>query len=145
MTLHPHSTRTRFGTAKTAINTTLQTVCQAPGRRARVSSHAQADCMFIQHVIASAHRVDIAKLRAPTRQCAPVAFARQIAMYLAHISRGLTLTEVGRCFERDRTTVAHACRLVEDNRDVPEIDLALDCLEAAITTRLTPRPSTDGW
>jgi len=145
MTLHRQSTSHSFSSAKPARNTEFPPVRPARARRARSASRAVADCMFIQHVIASAHRVDIAKLRAPTRQCAPVAFARQVAMYLAHISRGLTLTEVGRCFERDRTTVAHACRMVEDHRDRPEIDLALDYLEAAIATRLEPHPPNVGW
>jgi hypothetical protein len=35
-------------------------------------------------------------------------------------------------FDRDRTTAAHACRTVEDCRDDPRFDAALDCLERAI-------------
>ncbi len=77
-------------------------------------------------------RVNVGLLLAPTRQRAPIAFARQVAMYLAHISCGLALTDVGRCFGRDRTTVAHACQLVEDRRDDPKTDLMLDYLEAAV-------------
>ena len=38
-------------------------------------------------------------------------------MYLAHVTCGLSLTEVGEVFARDRTTVAHACGRVEDLRD----------------------------
>lgn len=61
-----------------------------------------------------------------------VAFARQLAMYLTHVGFGLTLTQVGACFERDRTTVRHACALVEDRRDQPAFDLAVSALETGL-------------
>jgi chromosomal replication initiation ATPase DnaA len=61
-----------------------------------------------------------------------IAFARQLAMYLSHVGFGLTLTEVGACFDRDRTTVRHACALVEDRRDQPAFDLAVSALEAGV-------------
>jgi chromosomal replication initiation ATPase DnaA len=60
--------------------------------------------------------VEIADLRAPTRAWPQAAFARQVAMYLAHVVCGLSLTAVGTLFQRDRTTVAHACGVVEDRR-----------------------------
>ena len=53
-------------------------------------------------------------------------------MYLAHVAYGFTLTEVGRLFSRDRTTAAHACRLIEDKRDDPAFDVSLDSLEIAL-------------
>ena len=58
--------------------------------------------------------------------------ARQVAMYLAHVGCGMTLTEAGRLFGRDRTTVAHACMVVEDKRDDPIWDQMLDLLERAV-------------
>jgi len=61
-----------------------------------------------------------------------VAFARQLAMYLTHVGFGLNLTEVGTCFERDRTTVRHACALVEDRRDQPSFDFAVSALETGL-------------
>jgi chromosomal replication initiation ATPase DnaA len=53
-------------------------------------------------------------------------------MYLAHVAGGLTLVEVARLFARDRTTVAHACAVVEDRRDDPEFDRTLAVLEFAL-------------
>ena len=65
------------------------------------------------------------------------AFARQIAMYLAHVGFGLSMAEVGRAFGRDRTTVVHACHLIEDRRDEVRFDQMLDHLEqAAIALRI---------
>lgn len=63
-----------------------------------------------------------------------VAEARQVAMYLAHVCCGMTLTEVGAMFGRDRTTVAHACLKVECRRDDPSFDRALDVLGWALPT-----------
>jgi chromosomal replication initiation ATPase DnaA len=71
-------------------------------------------------------------LRRTTRGRAKVALARQVAMYLAHVGCGLSLTATGRLFERDRTTVAHACGVIEDRRDDPIFDRALDLLEWAV-------------
>ena len=68
----------------------------------------------------------------PTSGAAAAAFARQTAMYLAHVHFGLTLSQVGRNFGRDRTTVAHACARIEDSRDDPKVESVLACLEAAL-------------
>lgn len=67
----------------------------------------------------------------------PDVLARQAAMYLANVAFGLTYTEISAVFRRDRTTVAHACAVIEDLRDDPVIDRALTALEAALT--ITPR------
>jgi chromosomal replication initiation ATPase DnaA len=76
-------------------------------------------------------------LRRATRGRAKVALARQVAMYLAHVGCGLSLTETGRLFDRDRTTVAHACGIIEDRRDDPLFDRALDLLEWAVPALAT--------
>ena len=87
---------------------------------------------LIEEIVARAFMVPAMGLRQPSRGPARVAFARQTAMYLAHIACELTFTEVGDLFERDRTTVAHACGVVEDRRDDARLDRALDLLESAI-------------
>ena len=55
-------------------------------------------------------------------------------MYLTHVSCGLSLTEVGHIFARDRTTVAHACAVIEDRRDDPVFDRALELMEWIVPT-----------
>lgn len=75
---------------------------------------------------------------APSRCRAPVAQARQIAMYLTHVSFGVTLSEVGRVFGRDRTTASHACHVIEDRREDEVFDACLQRIEAALTG-LAPR------
>ena len=92
----------------------------------------------IEHVVAVAFAVTVDDLRRPSRGPAEAAFARQVAMYLAHVCCHWTFTEVGRLFSRDRTTVAHACALVEDQRDDPKLDRALDWLERVVRRLAEP-------
>jgi hypothetical protein len=80
---------------------------------------------------AAAFAVPVGELQAATRRSAYVALARQSAMYLSHVAFGVSLSEVGRAFGRDRTTAAHACRAIEDRRDDPAVDYVLASLEGA--------------
>lgn len=83
----------------------------------------------IEATVAEVFAVSRADLGRPTRGKAPIALARQAAMYLAHVSCGLSLTDVGHIFARDRTTVAHACAVIEDRRDDAVFDRALELME----------------
>jgi hypothetical protein len=95
----------------------------------------------IEQAVIQVFGVGPADLHHTTRGRAKVALARQVAMYLAHVACGLSLTDTGRLFGRDRTTAAHACTVVEDKRDDPHFDGALDLLEWAVSA-LATRPST---
>ena len=86
----------------------------------------------VEPAVAALFGVPLRELHSTTRGSPRTAFARQVAMYLAHVVLGLSLTEVWIIFARDRTTVAHACAMVEDERDDPELDARLDHLERAI-------------
>ena len=89
-------------------------------------------CDFIKYSTAKAFGIRSCDLDSRTRKQADIAFARQIAMYIAHVRLGLNLGEVGRVFQRDRTTVGHACRLIEDRRDDEEVDFLINSLERAV-------------
>ena len=84
---------------------------------------------IIEGAIGDIFGVPKSDLSKPSRGKAPVAFARQVAMYVAHVTCGLSLTHVGLIFARDRTTVAHACAVVEDKRDDPIFDSTLELME----------------
>ncbi len=58
-----------------------------------------------------------------------VSFARHVAMYLCHTAMGMSLSRVGRAFEKDRSTVAHGCHQVENRRDDPDFDSWIEQLE----------------
>ena len=79
----------------------------------------------------SIFRTALQKLRSRDRS-AQIVVTRQTAMYLAHVTFGLSFSEIGRLFGRDPTTVAHACHVVEDLRDDPAMDRALAVIEATL-------------
>jgi len=99
----------------------------------------------IEEAVARVFSVAPADIGLATRGRAPVALARQVAMYLAHVALGLPMEDVGRLFSRDRTTVAHACGVVEDRRDNPDFDFTLELLEWTVIALVMPkrRPVTD--
>jgi chromosomal replication initiation ATPase DnaA len=86
----------------------------------------------LEAMVASAFAVRREAIRDSRRGRAGTAFARQVAMYLSHTRLGLSFTETGAVFGRDRTTAAHACRTVEEKREDPRIDEVVDHLERAI-------------
>lgn len=107
---------------------------KAAARRATVWSRQAAEVKLTCDVVARVYNILPAALHSPTRGEAHVASARQLAMYLAHVTFGLSLGAVGRHFGRDRTTAAYGCRQVEDRRDNPSFDLMLDHLEQALAS-----------
>lgn len=58
------------------------------------------------------------------------AAARQLAMYLAHILLGRSQDDVAFLFARDRTTVAHACQRLEDERGSRRLEAEIARIEA---------------
>ena len=93
----------------------------------------------IDQVVARVFAVPPARLDCERRDIAPIALARQIAMYTAHVAFGLSLTRVGLIYRRDRTTVRHACSLVEDRRDEPDFDRSLDLIEGIVRCEAVAR------
>ncbi|MCF3935598.1 chromosomal replication initiator DnaA [Acuticoccus sp. M5D2P5] len=96
---------------------------------------------MIEVTVAAALNLPVEELGAKTRRTAPVAFARQIAIYCAHVTFGWSLTEAGAIFSRDRTTAAHACRVVEDRRDDDEIDTIVQRVEDVLSMWLATMES----
>lgn len=98
--------------------------------RRPAAGEAQQACAIAQAVVAIAFdQTGRDPQAAPTPRAA--AFARQIAMYLAHVGFGIPMAAIGQVFGRDRTTVVHACHLVEDRRDEARFDDLLDHMEQA--------------
>jgi hypothetical protein len=55
----------------------------------------------IESVVATVFEVDARELQARSRGSARTAFGRQVAMYIAHVACGISLTDVGTLFGRD--------------------------------------------
>lgn len=66
------------------------------------------------------------------RGSAEAAFARQVAMYLCHVSLEWSLGRIAQAFGRDRSTVAHACHSIEDRRDDDVFDDWIAALEESV-------------
>lgn len=79
-------------------------------------------CEGMIDIAAALFNVSGRELRRSGRSQSEVVRVRQIAMYVAHVSLGISMRDVGRGFGRDRTTVAYACHMVEDLRDDDEYD-----------------------
>jgi hypothetical protein len=88
--------------------------------------------LVIEQAVAYGFDVDAELLSFPTRGRARTALARQVAMYVAHVGMSFSLTQVGQLFDRDRTTVAHACEVVEQRRDDVAFDRAIELLERVV-------------
>jgi chromosomal replication initiation ATPase DnaA len=104
---------------------------QGPERQKLKEQHAQI-ANIVGSVVAHSLQVPPAEMFAQTRCRASTALARQIAIYLLHTGVGLSLNQVAPLFKRDRTTVAHACRKVEELRDDQHIDTLLGHLERSL-------------
>lgn len=97
-------------------------------RTARTLRSGQS-CDDVIALVARERDVPIRLILNKSRSSLPAARARQLAMYLAHVVLGRSLSEIGEAFGRDRTTVSHACALIEDLRDDPKFDSEVDCIE----------------
>ena len=120
------------------------------GRAAPAPSRntARRLCDLAALATAAAFAVPVGELIAGTRRKNNIAFARQSAMYLAHVAFGLNYSAIGHAFGRDRTTAAHACRLIEDRRDDPAVDAILSPLEhacGALRRRLSAQQDSQGY
>jgi chromosomal replication initiation ATPase DnaA len=116
-----------------------------PVSRFRSGDAATANVrLVIEHTIECVFGVGDHDLGRASRGQAKVALARQTGMYLAHVACGLTLTQVGQLFERDRTTVAHACMVIEDRRDDAVFDRVLELLERAVLALRVPHAASLG-
>lgn len=115
---------------------------QAPGPRGRGGAPAAGPagpqervavaCDGVIDIAAALFGVPGRDLRSPSRSAVPVSRVRQIAMYVAHVTLRLSMREVGQGFGRDRTTVLHACHLVEDLREDEEFDRIVARVELVV-------------
>lgn len=89
---------------------------------------------FVNQMVATAYEVTGDHLFNNARGNSREIRARQISMYLMHICLSFSLTEIARIYARDRTTIGHACRVIEDMRDTPVFDDRIIEMEETIQT-----------
>lgn len=103
-----------------------------PSLSASVDAGVQTEIAAVIALVSREKNVPIRLIVHFSRCRAGAARARQIAMYLCHVVFGASLAEIGLAFGRDRTTVSHACGLIEDLRDDPAFDAELERLETVL-------------
>lgn len=89
-------------------------------------------------VVSYALNVPEAVILKKKRGAAAEAFARQVAMYLCYVGFELSLQRVAYAFGRDRSTVAHACHMIEDKREDDRFEFWISGLELML--RRAPAP-----
>ena len=90
--------------------------------------------------VARRRRTSLTALLKPSRGRDRDADARKLAMYLVHVVLGRPQEAVAEIFGRDRTTVAHACRQLEDEREDALLDAEITRLEKRRTRRAGAGP-----
>lgn len=82
-------------------------------------------CESMIDICAALFDVPSKELRHTGRTTVGISRVRQIAMYVTHTTLRISMGEVGRGYARDRTTVRHACHMIEDMRDDEDFDNAV--------------------
>ncbi|NML76845.1 chromosomal replication initiator DnaA [Rhizobium sp. S-51] len=86
-------------------------------------------CMVVRQLTAELLAVSGTgdKLRSDRRRA--TCHLRQISMYVCHVALSMPYGEVALAFGVDRTTVSHACHVVEDRRDDAGFDAFVCSIE----------------
>ena len=99
-------------------------------------------CEAMIDIAAALFNVSSKEIRRPGRTNLGISRVRQVAMYVAHVVLKLNMTDIGKAFGRDRTTVVYACHLIEDLRDDADFDRIIIMTErvalAAFGNRIGP-------
>ncbi|WP_207552873.1 helix-turn-helix domain-containing protein [Consotaella salsifontis] len=98
-----------------------------------------------QEIVSACLDVPVAEIVQPQRSLAEICLARHVAMYLAHVIFQVPLASIAPNFGRDRSSIGHAVRRIEDQREDRDFDALLSRLERLATScaELMPPPAQD--
>lgn len=94
---------------------------------------------LVVKLVSVVENISVKEILKTTRGKADSCLIRQKAMYLLHTVFSCPYHRVAEFFGRDRTTVSHACRIVEDLRDNEKFDVRLNVIENLLVSALTLR------
>jgi Bacterial dnaA protein helix-turn-helix len=86
----------------------------------------------IVRAVARMRKVPLRSLLNRSRGTSRTSSARQLAMYLIHVLLRRPQDSVGVLFGRDPSTVCHACKVVEDLRDNPPLEIEIVHVEESL-------------
>jgi chromosomal replication initiation ATPase DnaA len=107
-----------------------------------VASDDRAAARVAMDAVGFALGLKVEEIAAASRRTPEAAFARHVAMYVTHVAFEMSLSRVAIAFDRDRSTVGHACHVIEDRREDPAFDAWIAALEGAVAD--LPRPAQVG-
>lgn len=110
---------------------TARFVSRGPARMAASNLDVSRACAQAARLAAGHYEVTLREIGARRRSSRRITRARHVAIYLAHVVFGVSLTGIAAAFGRDRKSIAYACRAIEDARDDPAFDAAIAQLELA--------------
>ena len=90
-------------------------------------------CRVVRQMVAEMVVLNGERVLARRDRRRPACHVRQIAMYVCHVALRIPLSDIGDAFGRDRSTVGHACHVVEDRRDDPAFDDFVSAIERIVT------------
>lgn len=115
-------------------------IAVSPPRSATSSSNPEAIRRRVAAYVIADFGITADELAFGSRGSQRASLARQVAMYLCHVGFALSFEGIGRLFHRDRTTVAYACRVIEERRE----DVWFDRRIAALEQRCVPMQAEGG-
>jgi len=104
-------------------------VAVSPPRSATPSTSPEAIRRRVAAYVIADFGITADELAFGSRGPQRASLARQVAMYLCHVGFAMSFEGVGRLFRRDRTTVAYACRVIEERREDVWFDSRIAALE----------------
>lgn len=127
----------RRASPKTASGPALEIKSVVPGAAAPVVPAGIA-CRIVRQLVLemTAMAGDRTLWRRDSRRS--TCHVRQIAMYVCHVVLRLSLSDIGAAYGRDRTTVGHACNVVEDRRDNAAFDAFVSAIERVVQSVFGP-------
>ncbi|MCL1963569.1 MAG: chromosomal replication initiator protein DnaA [Firmicutes bacterium] len=100
-----------------------------------VKDQKRITCELIQQAVADYYNISTVDMRAKRRN-REVSVPRQVAMFLTREMTELSLTQIGTAFNRDHTTVIHACdKIGEDARASQAMVSILEDLRHAVRNK----------
>lgn len=101
----------------------------------------RANAELVTAIIAYALGLSPASITETHRGTPQISAARQLAMYLTYTAFEMSLARCAYAFGRDRSTVAHACHMIETRRDDKAFDEWVDGLAENLRALAAQGPS----
>ncbi|MDL2317593.1 chromosomal replication initiator protein DnaA [Eubacteriales bacterium OttesenSCG-928-A19] len=100
-----------------------------------IKDQKRITCDLIQQVVSDFYSVSVGDLKGKRRN-REISIPRQIAMFLTREMTDMSLTQIGMSFNRDHTTVIHACeKIADDARASASLSANLEDLRRAIRAK----------